>query len=237
MDHILPQFHFYEGNLLTWWQSEEYTIGPLLSKYIVSELTTRLRLSDADPASSFSATIFAAQHPFHYMYQDDHLEKTISEQFRRAFKLDLIIHRTAGDKIPAYVGTRPPLAPGEDRISRTYLDRLERLQRLELQGDGMKAFVSLVGRVQTENRPVQLIDEPEAFLHPPQARLISQIIATESRGQVFIATHSTDVLQGLLQSHSSRVSVIRLSRASNESRQILYLVKPLRGSGTIRFAI
>ena len=151
-------------------------------------------------------------------------------QFRRAFKEDLIVHRAAGQTVSAYVGSRPSLELGEDRISRTYLDRIERLQRLEMQGDGMKAFASLIGRVQTEGRPIQLIDEPEAFLHPPQARLVSQIIATESSGQIFIATHSTDVLQGIIQEHSPRVSVVRLSRVREKSSVCFLTEREYRGS-------
>ena len=205
-------------------------IGPVLAKYAISELTTRVRLSDADPIRTFQATLpFSADHPFQHMYQNDALEQKISIQFRRAFKEDLIIHKAAGETIPAYVGSRPALEVGEDRISRTYLDRIERLQRLETQGDGMKAFASLVGRVQTEGRPILLIDEPEAFLHPPQAKLVSQIIATESICQVFIATHSADVLQGIIQDHSPRVSVIRLSRNRDES-SVCYLPRGHRCS-------
>ena len=76
----------------------------------------------------------------------------------------------------------------------------------------MKAFVSVIGRVQTEARPIQLIDEPEAFLHPPQARIVAEIIASEGKGQIFLATHSVEVLQGVLHHHSSRVSVVRMTR-------------------------
>lgn len=194
------------------WNSDKPFIG-LLAKYTVSELTTKVRLSDADPAQSFQATIpFSADHPFQHMYRDDKLEQKISEQFRQAFREDLLIHRVAGNTIPAYVGPRPILLDGEDRLSRTYLDRVERLQRLETQGDGMKAFVSVIGRVQTEARPIQLIDEPEAFLHPPQARIVAEIIASEGKGQIFLATHSVEVLQGVLHHHSSRVSVVRMTR-------------------------
>jgi hypothetical protein len=48
--------------------------------------------------------------------------------------------------------------------------------------------------------PGQVIDEPEAFLHPPQARLIGSSLVQDRRDnrQLFIATHSADILSGVL---------------------------------------
>ena len=147
------------------------------------------------------------------MYRDSLLEEKASAVVKKAFKRDLVIHRSAGQEIPAYVGERPTLTDGEERISLSYVQKLERLDRLEVQGDGIRSFVSIIGRVITEERPMQSIDEPEAFLHPPQARLIAEEIASCSAGrQTFIATHSSNVLQGLLSHARDRVSIVRLTR-------------------------
>ena len=48
---------------------------------------------------------------------------------------------------------------------------------------------------------VLLIDEPEAFLHPPQARRLAAALARTAKSlgrQVILATHSTDIIQGAL---------------------------------------
>ena len=197
-----------------WWDDSNHHVGPFLAERMISNLSTRERLSDCDPANTFDRTKpFSATHPFQYFFKDDALESRASNLFRRAFKKDMIIHRGASVNIPAYIGDRPTLGPNEDRISGSYLDRLENLDRLETQGDGMRSFASILGRTLADSKPILLIDEPEAFLHPPQARLIADIISAESaERQTFIATHSREVLQGLLGSHSARVSVVRLTR-------------------------
>lgn len=63
-----------------------------------------------------------------------------------------------------------------------------------------------------------LIDEPEAFLHPPQARLLGEALADRGRtGQVFIATHSGDVVRGALESDAS-TTIVRVTREGNVNR-------------------
>jgi hypothetical protein len=59
-----------------------------------------------------------------------------------------------------------------------------------------------------------VVDEPEAFLHPPQARLLGRKLAAETprHTQVFVATHSDDVLQGLLDDPKTNVTVMRMTR-------------------------
>lgn len=223
---------FHESNLSDWWDDNNESVGSYFAQQAISDLTTRARLADCDPQPAFDNRVEnSANHPFQHMYRDPDLEEAISEVFHRAFKRDLIVHRAAGNTIPVYTGERPTMAPGEDRVSRSYLERLEKLDKLETQGDGVRSFVSIVARVITEKRMIQLIDEPEAFLHPPQAKLLSESIADLSASrQTIIATHSSLVLQGLLNKHSERVSVIRLARPNNnpiasylESAQVVEL--------------
>ena len=65
-----------------------------------------------------------------------------------------------------------------------------------------------------------LLDEPEAFLYPPQARLLGEIIAKEkaSRAQLFVATHSPDVLHGLVDVASDHLRLLRMQRDGNVNR-------------------
>jgi len=219
-NYRLPGSNFHESNLNIWWADKAGHIGEFLTKQILSELTTRARLGDCDPQPTFDArTPFSAGHPFQLMYREPELESATSAVFRRAFKRDLVVHRAAGNIIPIYVGERPTIEPGEDRITRSYLERVEQLDRLETQGDGVRSFVSIVAHVLTEGRPILLIDEPEAFLHPPQARLVAESVANFGGSrQTIIATHSSDVLQGLLTDHADRVSIVRLTRPEKQPR-------------------
>jgi len=47
-------------------------------------------------------------------------------------------------------------------------------------------------------RDITLLDEPEAFLHPPQMRRLSETLSSEVKGQLIVATHSSDILRGFL---------------------------------------
>ena len=65
----------------------------------------------------------------------------------------------------------------------------------------MRSYASVILHLLAPITPsILLLDEPEAFLHPPQARLLGEIIAAErpSRAQLVVATHSPDVLHGLI---------------------------------------
>ena len=85
----------------------------------------------------------------------------------------------------------------------------------------MRSFASVVLHVLAPISPsVLLLDEPEAFLHPPQARLLGEMIALErsSRAQLFLATHSPDVLHGLISVAPENLRVLRIQRDGTVNR-------------------
>lgn len=61
---------------------------------------------------------------------------------------------------------------------------------------------------------IYLIDEPESFLHPPQARIMGQIIGKtlSAHQQAFISTHSEEIIKGLLDSCPERIKIVRITR-------------------------
>jgi predicted ATP-dependent endonuclease of OLD family len=142
------------------------------------------------------------------------LEKRFSDYFREAFGTDLIVHRNAGNEVPLYVGDKPIPKEGEDRVSEGYLSELEKLDLLHEQGDGMRGFVGVLLNAFISNHSILFIDEPEAFLHPPQARLLGKMLAKDlpSERQLFLATHSEDFLKGLLDANVSNLKIIRIQR-------------------------
>jgi hypothetical protein len=165
-------------------------------------------------------------HPIHVLYRDHDLEERVSGVFRKAFRVDLVVHGQAGKEVPLYCGQRPKMKPGEDRTSSEYVIRIEEeLQRLDEQGDGMRSFAGILLYTMVLPANITLIDEPEAFLHPPQARFIGQFLGSGKLPgrQLFSATHSGDFLRGLLDSDAKSVRVIRLQRDGNVNK-----VKELR---------
>jgi hypothetical protein len=67
-----------------------------------------------------------------------------------------------------------------------------------------------------------LIDEPESFLHPGQARALGRWLgrmASESNKQVILATHDRDIVVGLLDSgRDAKVGMIRVERDEASGR-------------------
>jgi AAA15 family ATPase/GTPase len=63
-------------------------------------------------------------------------------------------------------------------------EQLARARLLDDEGDGIRSFCATVLSLLVNARPVLLLDEPEAFLHPPQAVHLGETIAnlaSESR--------------------------------------------------------
>ena len=180
-------------------------------------LTTEARLTAANPAPNISITKQPLSNPIHFLQTDDKLEAQFSVYFKQAFGTDLIVHRNAGNEVPLYVGEKPLINSGEDRVSTSYLQRLELLPRLEEQGDGMRGFVGVLLNTFISYYSIIFIDEPEAFLHPPQAKLLGKMLSKDlpSEKQLFLSTHSIEFLIGVLEENVENVKIIRIQREGN----------------------
>ncbi|VTR99219.1 atpase aaa : Uncharacterized protein OS=Cyanothece sp. CCY0110 GN=CY0110_04458 PE=4 SV=1: AAA_21 [Gemmata massiliana] len=88
---------------------------------------------------------------------------------------------------------------------------------LSSEGDGVRSFAGVIINLFAPEASIVLLDEPEAFLHPPQCRLLGRILAREQERdvQLFVATHSGDILRGLLDENTSRLRILRLQRGNN----------------------
>lgn len=197
------------------WPENVVSFWPLFCR----RMSTETRIVDSNPAEAINLREQSLSHPIHAMFDNDELESRISRYFHQAFGEDLILDRTAGNEWPLLVGERPERLSGEDRLSRSYLDRLDSNSvPLKQQGDGMRSFASVVLHLLTPTTlTVLLLDEPEAFLHPPQARLLGRLIAKERRStaQLFLATHSPDVLLGLIDTTPENLRILRMQRNGN----------------------
>ena len=206
------RFSVPETRISEFWTSN---LEPLRS-FFCMRILTETRITDSNPATAIAVLDEPASHPIHMLYSDDQLEHKISEYFQRAFGEALIVYRAGGNRLPLFVGDRLVPECGEDRISNSYLERLRASAKpLNEQGDGMRSFASVIVHLLAPITPsILLLDEPEAFLHPPQARLLGEIIAREKspRAQLFVATHSPDVLQGLINVAPDHLRVLRIQR-------------------------
>lgn len=210
-------FNIYSPNIGSFWTDSDNGLGEITAAF-ANMLGTEDRLKASNPAPNIKLTTEAIQHPIHFLQKNDDLESKFSNYFRQAFGKDLIVHRNAGSEVPLYVGEKPVLSNGEDRVSNNYLIELEKRDLLHEQGDGMRSFVGVLLTACISNHSMLFIDEPEAFLHPPQARLLGKMLAGDLpyNRQLFLATHSEDFLKGLLDANLdaniSNLKIVRIQR-------------------------
>lgn len=113
----------------------------------------------------------------------------------------------------------------EDEISETINStkrlanrKLKELENLHEQGDGIRSAVAILAALIVNEHSLFLIDEPEAFLHPPQARLLgNNIVELSESKQFFLATHNIDLIRGILEKNPSRVKIIKINRDNNNN--------------------
>ncbi|WP_156774771.1 ATP-dependent nuclease [Corynebacterium genitalium] len=107
---------------------------------------------------------------------------------------------------------------------------LEEAPRLHQQGLGMRNVFGLLSRLFTDSRPIVLLDEPEAFLHPPQAKrlgeTIAEICASQGR-QVFCATHDRSFMAGLASGGRSHLQIERLFKYEDGGHSEAFTSEPV----------
>lgn len=93
------------------------------------------------------------------------------------------------------------------------------MEDLYIQGDGIRSAFAILASLIVNNHSLFLIDEPETFLHPPQARLLARnIVNLSNEKQCFISTHNIDFIKGVLEADSSRVKIIKIDRFENKNK-------------------
>ena len=196
------------------WNNKNYST---FKNFLLKTLSTEQRLSDSRPVNTFNSVLEFPQNPIQELYIDDAKETFLSGLMQKAFNLDMIVNRCAGSVIPIHIGQKPPMEVGEDRVSGSYLKKLNNVPQAQNQGDGVRSYLGILLNVFVTPHPIMLIDEPEAFLHPPQARLLGKTLAEELSGcgQIFISSHSGDFIKGLLDSHNENIKIIHVNRVDN----------------------
>ena len=101
----------------------------------------------------------------------------------------------------------------EKSHSQKTIDFFNQANSIDDVGDGIQAFVGLLLAVSSLPHRIILIDEPEAFLHPPQARHLGghlTDLANERGASLITSTHSADFLMGCLEK-SVNSTILRLT--------------------------
>lgn len=149
----------------------------------------------------------------------------LSYKVKQLFKKDIYLDsQTLGDRIAFRVGNDFSEFKINGELSQNDANNLYKVDLLDNQGDGLKSFVSTFLSLNSKEGDLILLDEPEAFLHPPLARQLGEMIGSIDNDDttVFVATHSVEILKGIL-SKNQNVNVIRITRADEKENDIRVL--------------
>lgn len=187
----------------------------------IADLNTAARLNICAPPQSITRDAPKA-HPIHYAAFGPEHRKWLSDNFKKAFNIEVTPNILNGASIPLCIGEPVSLGDtyaGEQERMEAYADVLSGYKQVQNQGDGIKSFTGILLYLMLDYFRTYLIDEPESFLHPPQARIMGQIIGETLSGdqQAFISTHSEDIIKGLIEACPERVTIVRITREGDSN--------------------
>lgn len=233
---ICSGISFSEESLLSKWKEQK--LDDNILNLFVKRLCTEKRLTESE---ALNRNFYPERHSLYKLYRNQEIEQTISDYFHQAFGVDLILNRFAIQHIPLHVGIAPDKKAYTMEMQNAYYEEVAKLPKLENQGDGMRSFASILLDTFTSDYNITMVDEPEAFLHPPQARMLGKMLAKNNPTdrQLFISTHSEDFLQGLLDADNENVTVIRISRDKDLNKMSVLNnseIKELWGNPILRYS-
>lgn len=192
-------------------------MGSPVAELLYSYLDAAERLSIASPKRREDNFQRSPREPVQWLDIDGDAEEKVSAAFEKTFGSKLVLNRLAGEYLHLHVTDEN--IPGDIKAnSREHAQWLANLPRLHRQGDGMKTFAGLLLMLLVRPKPLLLIDEPEAFLHPPQIRRLAEAMVDGSiSSQIIVATHSDDFVRALLDHSGERVTVARIERVGNRN--------------------
>lgn len=182
----------------------------------IANLNTSARLTICDPPNNIKRS-GSKTHPIHYAAFDGKYRKWLSDSFKKAFGIEITPNTQYGSQIPLCIG-KPVQLTGEYEDEQSRLEEYARIldtyKQVQNQGDGIKSFTGILLYLMIDYFCTYLIDEPESFLHPPQARIMGQIIGQtlSDQQQAFISTHSEEIIKGLLEVCPERIKIVRITR-------------------------
>ncbi len=188
-------------------------IGPLFAKLIGA----RDRLSAIAERKRVDGSKEKPAYPLPALDLDPESERKTSKSFYKIFGKNLMLDRWVGSVVNLHVGSRPNTTKHGHEYTPEYASEVRKRPDINSEGDGIKAAAGLLLNVLSIPKNVYLIDEPDVYLHPPQAYAAAKELVRISVGtQLFMATHNAHFVRGLLDASSSRVFLIRLDRRGNE---------------------
>ena len=181
------------------------------------------RLSAINQRQRIDRSKDKAKHPLPALDLDPENEKEVSKSFHAIFGKHIMLDRGAGAVVNLHVGVRPDSKIYGGEYSPNYSTEVRKCPDIVEEGDGLKAVAGLFLNILSIPKCIYLIDEPDVYLHPPQAYAAAREIVNIGSGkQLFMATHNAHFVRGLLDTNSQRIVLIRLDRSDeNQSVNII----------------
>ena len=203
-----------EDNLEKWLINNKLQFRKLTGASFVTFLNTdnRLKLAAAQPVQNLEKNGVKNVLEALYLAGAEPTFK-VRENAKAIFNTDLYVDTSNLGTIQYKVGKD---FSGISENTQKSHSELSPYPLLDTQGDGLRSAVGIISALTAVKKPIILMDEPEAFLHPPQALLLGEMISNliDDSQQIFIATHSADFVRGLLSTTRDAV-IIHLDRISD----------------------
>lgn len=174
---------------------------------------TRMSYTENKPAGNLLAR---PQSLLQSLFQNDEARKELRKFVYEAFGYYYTVDPTAMQTLQVKMSRTVPINE-EKGLNPESIEFFTKAKPIAEFSDGVKAFTGILSALISTESKVILIDEPEAFLHPPLIRKLGKFLtelAAKKDGNVLAATHSADFLMGSIQSRK-KVNIIRLTYHQN----------------------
>ncbi|TPE53594.1 ATP-dependent nuclease [Amaricoccus solimangrovi] len=153
------------------------------------------------------------------LFVNDEVRRKVRQIIKDAFGMWFVIDPTnLGQMRIRLSRVKPP--KDEQSLNVKMREFYKNALHIKETSDGVQAFTGIVTAVCSGEYHTVLVDEPEAFLHPPLARKLGKSLAaliSERAATMVASTHSADFLLGCVQG-SPAVRVVRLEFSDGKSR-------------------
>ncbi|KRQ29934.1 hypothetical protein AOT83_10865 [Mycobacteroides sp. H001] len=184
-----------------------------LTEWLVDSIPPTNRDMYVQPVTRPKSISDPPTHPFHVVLVNKEVRNSVITLARKMFGIDLYLDAVSGE-LSFRIGDPDVAVPVANDLNPEYAQAVGSLRSLHEQGAGFRSALGLLLPMVTIPSPITLIDEPEAYLHPPQARLMGAEIgrvAALNKSQVILATHDKNILQGVIESETP-VDILHLTR-------------------------
>ncbi|WP_040593724.1 ATP-dependent nuclease [Mesorhizobium metallidurans] len=199
-------------------KNDKYWFATQYLKWGVIRLDGRSRfnLTNDQPGHDLTGP---AQNVLMHLFKDDAARQKVRALVKEAFGLNFVVDPTNLGQLRIRLSEKEPLADEQSLNADARKFHADAVY-IKDASDGVQAFTGIVTAVCSGEFHTILVDEPEAFLHPPLARKLGKSLAglaAERGGTLMASTHSSDFLMGCVQA-SPAVRVVRLEYSNGKSR-------------------